>query len=176
VRLSSFIGRERELNDLRGRLTSSSRLVTIVGAGGIGKTRLALQVGAELTQRFQDGVRLVELAGLSDPRLVPENVLAALALSEPRNMTPEAALIEALRSSRLLIILDNCEHLIDACACLIYNVLVGCPELRVLATSRKPLGIEGEVIVRLHPLTAPLGDDVGSSRAGGGGSAYWRPS
>ena len=138
--------------------------MTLTGTGGCGKTRLALQVAAELVQQFPDGVWLVELAALSDPNLVPRTVAAAVDVQEQPDRSLRDTLVNALRSRRLLLILDNCEHLIDVCARLVDPLLRGCPELHVLVTSREGLGVSGEVRWRVPSLPTPPDGAASTSR------------
>jgi predicted ATPase/DNA-binding SARP family transcriptional activator len=142
-RLTSFIGREQEQTEII-RLIAKNRLVTLVGAGGVGKSRLALQVGEKSLSNFSDGVWLVELASLTDPILVPQAVCAALEMSQQMGTPALKMLTEHLALKRALLILDNCEHLINACAQLAETLLQACPDLHILATSREALGIDGE--------------------------------
>lgn len=151
--LTSFVGREREIDELTALLTTA-RLVTLGGPGGVGKTRLALEVAAVAAGRYRDGVRLIELGGLADPRLVVRTVAAALGVRES-GRSRLAALTDALRSKQLLVILDNCEHLVRACADLVDPLLRACPELRVLATSRESLAVSGEIFWPVPPLSLP---------------------
>jgi non-specific serine/threonine protein kinase len=152
--LTTFVGREAELADL-GRLLDTSRLVTLVGAGGIGKTRLALEAAAAAADRDRCGVLLVDLAPLIDPALVPDAAMAAVGVRPLPGLSPRAAFADALRDRRLLLMLDNCEHVVEAAAALAEAVLRACPALRVLATSRQPLGVQGEVAWRVPPLSIP---------------------
>jgi len=154
VQLTSFRGRERDVEDVKSLLDGTS-LLTLVGAGGIGKTRLALQVGAELIDRYPDGVWFVELASLSDPELVAHVAAQVLNVTVPQNRSPTDAIVSVLRSKRMLMILDNCEHLIDAAANLANAILTSCPDVRVLATSRQGLGISGEIVHQVPPLAVP---------------------
>ena len=152
--LSSFVGREKELPEVR-RLCSNNRLLTLTGSGGCGKTRLALAAASELVEKFDDGVWMVELASLAEPSLVPQAVAFTLGVRErPVNSLTEA-LSDYLRTRNLLLILDNCEHLIEACAELVEALLRSCPELRVLATSREALGITGEIAWPVPSLSLP---------------------
>jgi predicted ATPase/transcriptional regulator with XRE-family HTH domain len=162
--LSSFIGREREVAALCTRLAApaTTRLLTLTGAGGMGKTRLALAVAEEVLTAYPDGVCLVELAPLGEPALVPGAVAQALDLCEEPDRTVAETLLDQLRERRLLLVLDNCEHLIDACAALASTLLRGCPALRILATSREALGITGEVVWPVPPLTIPAPVRAGS--------------
>jgi predicted ATPase len=146
-------GPERELADLR-RLLAGTRLLTLTGTGGCGKTRLALQAAAEALGDHPDGVWLAELAPLSDPALVPQTAAAALGVPEQPGQAMLGTLVPALRTKRLLLVLDNCEHLIGASADLVDALLRGCPGVRVLATSREALGITGEVAWRVPPWPA----------------------
>jgi predicted ATPase/transcriptional regulator with XRE-family HTH domain len=156
--LTSFIGRQGELAELQ-RLLTRVRLLTLTGTGGVGKTRLALQVGTDASEDYSDGACLAELATIGSAALVPDVVARAVGLREqPRRALPEF-LAESLATRQLLLILDNCEHLIDACAALTARLLQICPNLRILATSREPLGVPGEVIWRVPPLSLPPGAD-----------------
>jgi predicted ATPase len=157
TQLTSFVGREREQEEL-ARLLESAPLVTLTGIGGCGKTRLALETAGRTLPRFQDGVVLVELAGLSKPELVPHAVAAALKARERSERPVVDVLADKLRSQWLLLILDNCEHLLDACAALVRRLLSSCPHLRIVATSREPLSLNGEHVFRVPPLS--LGDDA----------------
>jgi predicted ATPase/class 3 adenylate cyclase len=152
--LSPFIGRHRELSELR-ELVKESRLVTITGAGGAGKTRLAMQAAAELLDGTGDGVWLVELAPLADEMLVPIVVGSALGLKEGLDVDPLGTIIQALTPQNLLIVLDNCEHLIEAVAKFVDAVVRSCPHVRLLATSREPLGVDGERVYRMPSMALP---------------------
>lgn len=154
LQLSSFIGREREIAEIK-RLLSTTRLLTLTGPGGAGKTRLALQVAAEILEDFKDGVWLVELASLSDPALVPQTVASALRIREQPGRAILAALTDFLLPKQLLLVLDNSEHLIEACAQLANALLRACPSLRILATSRERLAVPGETIWQVPPLSLP---------------------
>ncbi|MGV9865617.1 ATP-binding protein [Rhodococcus koreensis] len=152
--LTSFVGRRREVVEVRS-LLSVSRLVTLTGIGGVGKTRLALRVAADSARAFEDGVWLVELGEVYEPGAVVDAALSALGLREGAGVAPEALLVEYLEPRKLLLVLDNCEHLVEPAADLARPLLRACPELRVLATSREPLGIGGEAVFRVPPLTMP---------------------
>src|SRR5512140_2237959 len=152
LRLSKFIGRERELAQLKPLLWSS-RLLTLTGFGGCGKTRLALQAAGHLLDAFSDGVWLVELAPISDPNLVPQVVATTLGLQDTAERSLDMVLIAHLQSREVLLVLDNCEHLIAACAELAQQLVQRCPEVHILATSREALNIEGEIIWQVPPLT-----------------------
>jgi predicted ATPase len=154
VALTSFIGRERELREV-GRLLDRSRLLTLTGAGGSGKTRLALEAATARLGGCHDGVWLVELAGLGDPELVAAETACALGLTLPSQRPALEGLGAQLSQSRRLLILDNCEHLIAACAGLAEHLLGTCSGLRILATSREPLRVPGEVTWRVPSLTLP---------------------
>lgn len=151
--LTSFVGRRRELSQAR-QLLGSSRMLTLTGVGGVGKTRLALRMAAEVRRTFPDGVWFVELAALHDARLLPHTVAQALGLRQV-SADPAADLAAHLENQRLLVVLDNCEHLTEACAVLVSKLLAAAPELRVLAASRHMLGVEGEQILAVPPLSVP---------------------
>jgi len=154
--LTPFVGREAELADVARLLADPAcRLLTMVGAGGVGKTRLGLQVATELLQRYPDGVWLVELAVLSDPALVPQAVASALGLRDLPDRPLMETLVAHLEPRDLLLILDNCEHLLDACTRLAHALLAACPNLCIMATSRESLHIAGEVTWPVDPLSLP---------------------
>lgn len=155
LQLTSFVGREREIAELRGVLADSTRLLTLTGAGGSGKTRLALVLATEMVDCFEDGVWWVELAPLSEPDLVPQAVASAVGVREAPGRPANEVLRAHLETNDLLLVLDNCEHLIDACAALADALLRTCPGLKILATSREPLGIAGETIWLVPPLSLP---------------------
>ena len=152
--LTSFIGREKEIEEIKTLLTKTS-LLTLTGSGGCGKTRLALQVAADVLDQYPDGVWLVELAPLADPALVPQTVASSLGLSEQAGKTFVQTLTEYLKSRRLLLALDNCEHLLATCAQLGNTLLRACPHLTILASSREGLGIAGEQTYRVPSLSLP---------------------
>jgi non-specific serine/threonine protein kinase len=152
--LTSFIGRELEIAEIRLSL-GTARLLTLTGVGGIGKTRLALQSAAEVTPMYRDGVRLVELEALADPRLVPAAIAAALGVREQSGCPLLETLINTLKVRNQLLVLDNCEHLVSACAEITQRLLTFCPQLRILATSREPLRINGETVRGVSPLSVP---------------------
>ena len=160
IQLNSFIGRRREIADVQ-RLLSASRLATLTGAGGCGKTRLALQVAANLVDTYNDGVWWIELAPLVDPTLVPQAVAAVLGVREQADQPVLNSLVDYLRPKNILLVLDNCEHLIDACAHVAEALLRACPNLRILATSREALNIAGENAWTVPSLSLP---DVGEKR------------
>ena len=141
--LTSFVGREREISEVK-RLLSERRLVTLCGPGGAGKTRLALAVGRALLEEFEGGVWWMELAAVPEEDLVPQAVAQALGVREAPGLSPTEALAEHLKSEKALLVLDNCEHLVEGCAELADTLLTTCPELKILATSREPLRVAGE--------------------------------
>ena len=152
--LTSFIGREKEQTEII-KLIHKHRLVTLTGSGGVGKTRLSLKVGEQLLTDFADGVWLVELAPLSDPALPVETVAAVFRVTTQSNSSIREVLINFLREKKILLILDNCEHLLNICAQLADALLKSCPTLKILATSREALGITGEVAYRVPSLELP---------------------
>ncbi len=171
IPLTSFIGRAREMAEVKSLLTprlvshpfsasrnqekGEARLVTLIGAGGSGKTRLSIQVGTDLIDSFKDGVWWVELGPLADPGLVPKTVARALGLHEVTNKPPSDTIVDFVQSKQMLLVLDNCEHVIDACARLAEQLLTTCPNLHILATSREPLKIEGENVWQVPTLAVP---------------------
>ena len=156
IQLTSFIGRKEELVDVCDLLrTRQTRLVTLTGAGGCGKTRLALRAGEALAEEYAHGAWLVELAALSDPQLLPNAVAAAFDLGESADHPLFSVLSDFLRSRQTLLILDNCEHLVQAVAPLAEALLRACPQLQILATSRETLGVAGEVAFCVQPLALP---------------------
>lgn len=157
--VTSFIGRERELAQVR-ELLGRARLLSLVGPGGIGKTRLSLQVGADLSDAFPDGIWFVEFAAIVDPALVPKVVAQVLGLQEDADTPVTQALCAHLASRRTLVILDNCEHLLHACAVLADALLRSAPDIRILASSREPLNIAGE---QAYPMPALELPDAASS-------------
>ena len=154
IPLTDLIGRAREIEEVTGWLRRG-RLVTLLGAGGAGKTRLAIASAEAALPEFGAGVWFVDLAPLSAPSLVPEAVSKALGIGEESGRSPEERLAEALSSASLLLVLDNCEHVLDACAALSSHLLSACPGLRVLATSRQALGVMGEQVYAVPSLRLP---------------------
>jgi predicted ATPase/DNA-binding XRE family transcriptional regulator len=160
AQLSAFIGREKELAEVRA-LVESSRLVTLTGAGGCGKTRLSLQVAAGLLDGSGDGVWLVELAAITGQDAVAPAICQALALAAQPGRAALDTVLDALAPLDMLIVLDNCEHLIGGCAKSADAILRHCPKVRLLATSREPLRIHGEALYRVLPLSRPRPGDTG---------------
>lgn len=151
---TSFIGREQEMAELKRRL-STTHLLTLTGVGGTGKTRLSLQLAADLLQTYPDGVWWVELAPLADPALVPTEVAAVLGVREEPGRACMATLTDELRPKHLLLILDNCEHLLAACGELAEALLPDCPQLQILVTSREALGVPSEKTFPVPSLALP---------------------
>ena len=154
LQLTSFVGRERELEEIEDQL-GRSRLLTLTGPGGCGKTRLALALGDRVAGSFADGVRWTWLAPVSDPGPVPEAVARAVGLHETPGLSPAETVAEGVGGRELLLILDNCEHVIGACAGLADALLRSCPGLKILATSREALDVAGEVVWPVPPLSRP---------------------
>jgi non-specific serine/threonine protein kinase len=152
--LTSFVGRRSTLAQIKG-LLAHSRLLTLTGAGGVGKSRTAVEVARQLARAWPDGTWLVELAGLGEPELLPNAVAAVLGVREQPGRPIQATLANYLEQRQLLLVLDNCEHLLEASAAFCHALLRGCPGLRVLATSRQPLGISGEATLALAPMDVP---------------------
>jgi len=154
VQLTSFIGRENEIAEVKQEL-DEYRLVTLTGSGGTGKTRLSLQVAAELLEKFDHGVWLVELAPLTDPELIPQTILSAIGIKEQPGKPPLELLKEYLHEKKILLLLDNCEHLISASAQVVNTLLRAAPEIKVLASSREALGVKGEASYPVQSLSLP---------------------
>jgi predicted ATPase/DNA-binding SARP family transcriptional activator len=154
IPLTSFIGRENELNEVASLLTRS-RLVTLTGSGGVGKTRLAIQVVADLSERFPDGIWFFDLAPLTEPALVPDTLANMLGLHEAGEVGITDLLINYFYTRTALVIFDNCEHLIEACAHFVHSLLTSGRSLKILATSREPLRISGEITYRVPSLEVP---------------------
>src|SRR5262252_5827600 len=154
---TSFVGRRRELGEVRKKLTEA-RLVSLVGPGGVGKTRLAIRAATELSRGFRGGGWLVELAEVLDPALVSHAVMAALNLRDQAATEPLALLLSYLRDKELLLVVDNCEHLLGAAAQVVSDLMKAAPGLRVIATSREPLSVPGEYLVPVPPLELPAPD------------------
>jgi predicted ATPase/DNA-binding NarL/FixJ family response regulator len=151
---TSFIGRRRELAELRKQL-AAARLVSLVGPGGVGKTRLAIRIATDLARGFPGGAWLVELADVRDPALVANAVIGALDLRAQASTEPQPLLLSYLQDKELLLVLDNCEHLLGAAATLVADVIRAAPRVRVIATSREPLAVGGEHVVPVPPLELP---------------------
>ncbi|PBC39575.1 protein kinase [Rhodococcus sp. ACS1] len=154
LEVTSFVGRRRELAETK-KMLSGARLVTLTGIGGVGKTRLALRVATDSRRAFKDGVWLIELDELHDAMLVISTVSATLGLRHQSADPPVALLTDYLFGKQLLLVLDNCEHLVDAVATLAKTLLRTCPGVRILATSREPLCINGEATIRVPPMSVP---------------------
>ena len=152
--VNRFIGREQDNLQVRD-LLDQHRLVTLVGPGGVGKTRLALNAARGLVTAYRDGVWMVELAGLNEPELLPQVVATTFQLRKNPNQSLQATLLEFLREKSLILLLDNCEHLIDACAGLAGLLLGQCPGITIMATSRERMEIDGEAVFLLQPLRVP---------------------
>jgi predicted ATPase/class 3 adenylate cyclase len=159
--LTSFVGREAEVAEIK-HLLSRTRLVTLSGSGGNGKTRLALQVAAEMVDQFANGVWFVDMAAVLDPALIASMVATTLRLREQPGHAMSETLTAFLQDKRLLLILDNCEQIVSACAVLADNLLKSCPDLHILATSREGLGIAGETTWRVPSLATPSTQDLSS--------------
>lgn len=164
-KLTSFIGRQRELTEIK-RMLGQSRLVILTGVGGVGKTRLALRAAESVRSDFQDGVWLVELAKVTDPDLLVHAVAEALGVRDQSVRSTEDLLLDFVAEKRLLLIMDNCEHLLEACATLISRLLNASEHLVVLATSRETLGVFGEQSWPVPPLSMPDLANVAPSRGG----------
>jgi predicted ATPase len=163
TKTKSFVGREGVVEDLE-RLLDTHPVVTLTGAGGMGKTCLALEMARQLIPRFPDGVWNVELASVTDSRAIPHAVASALGLKIPDSLARSERIASLVVSRNLLLVLDNCEHLVDAVAHFAHTVVLSNPGLRILATSREPLRIGGEALYRVSPLAVPPDDIEGSDR------------
>ena len=152
--LTEFIGRRAELAQIR-QVLGTARLVTLTGPGGIGKTRLALETASGARRAFRDGVRLADLGALRDAGLLVPEVARSLGLSDQSSHWAVAALADYLAGRQVLLVLDQCEHLADACAVLADALLRACPQVRMIATSRHVLGVAGEVTIAVPPMTVP---------------------
>ena len=152
--ISSFVGRQSDIAELT-RLLQSARLLTLTGPGGVGKTRLALEVASRAAARFADGIMFVELAALSDERLIPQIVAAGLGIEPHMRSDVFAEMCNSLQSRQLLLLLDNCEHMLEGCRALAERLLWACPHLQILATSRTRFGVAGETCWAVAPLGVP---------------------
>src|SRR5690348_16717673 len=158
---NEFVGRAAELRQIDG-LLRDARLITLIGPGGVGKARVALRAAKAAGARYANGVCLVEFSAVHEPELVPHAIARRLGLADPQSHTPQRdALLAHLRDLRLLLVLDTCEHLIDACAELAEAVLDVAPFVTVLATSREPLDVDGETTFPIRPLPVPRGKGTG---------------
>ena len=162
VGVAAFIGRERERAKVAD-LVADTRVVTLTGIGGCGKTRLAVEVAGDVASRFSDGACWVDLQGVNEPGLVAAAVAAAVDVHERPGQALTDTLAEQLHARNLLVVLDNCEHLVEACAELVGGLSSACPQLHVLATSRVPLAVEGEATFEVAPLPVPGPDAVSAS-------------
>lgn len=163
--VTSFIGRKREIAQVT-ELLSAARLVTLTGVGGVGKTRLAKRVAKGVQAQFPDGVWMVELARVSKPELLANVIVEELGIRDQSTLSPEAVLLKHLAAKRVLLVLDNCEHLLDSCATLIGNLLPATQHAVVLATSREPLGVLGEHTWPVPPLSMPDLANVAPTKGG----------
>jgi predicted ATPase/class 3 adenylate cyclase len=154
IQVTSFRGREQDLEDLKMHLVEH-RLVTLFGAGGVGKTRLAAQLGAEVLDRFPDGVWIADLAQITDAELVSSVVAKTLGVSQAHMRLIDESMTQSLKRKQLLLVLDNCEHVLEAAAALADTIHRHCPNVRILATSRQALGVSGEKVLRLASLAVP---------------------
>jgi predicted ATPase/DNA-binding CsgD family transcriptional regulator len=162
VELTSFVGRRQELHEVK-RLLTTTRLLTLTGSGGVGKTRLAISAAAEVARGFPDGVWFAPLAPIHDPLLVPQAIFVALGVQDRSSDWSLVTLTDFLADKRLLLVIDNCEHLMDACAILANTLLRACPEVHLLATSRQALGVSGEVRMPVPPMSLPLDGEKASA-------------
>lgn len=171
AQLTSFVGRDAEKAEVRD-LLADNRLVTLTGAGGVGKTRLAVQVAAAVAEKYSDGAWYVDLAPIVDPELVAVTVVRSLGLPDQPGRSPEKALLQFVGARQMLVVLDNCEHLLDASSSVTAALLGGCPRLTLLTTSREPIGVAGEVTWRVPSLSLAgdavrlFGDRAGQARPG----------
>jgi non-specific serine/threonine protein kinase len=170
--VTSFVGRRQELREVK-RLLSMTRLLTLTGSGGVGKTKLALRAAAEMSRGFPDGACLVLLDSIRDPLLVTQAVFGALGVHDQSSGVSLSALADYLASKRLLLLLDNCEHLLDGCAILASTLLASCPDLHMLATSRQALGVAGEVRMVVPPMSLPGEGEEDSPQRLLGSDAVW---
>jgi predicted ATPase/DNA-binding CsgD family transcriptional regulator len=170
--VTSFVGRRQELREVK-RLLSTTRLLTLTGSGGVGKTKLALRAAADMSRGFPDGAWLVLLASIGDPLLVTQAVFGALGVHDLSAGLSLSSVTDYLAGKRLLLVLDNCEHLLDGCAVLVGTLTASCPDLHVLATSRQALGVAGEVRMVVPPMSLPAEADETSVQRLLGCDAVW---
>jgi predicted ATPase/DNA-binding CsgD family transcriptional regulator len=170
--VTSFVGRRQELREVK-RLLTTTRLLTLTGSGGAGKTKLALRAAAEMSRGFPDGACLVLLGSVRDPLLVTQAVFGALGVHDLSSGMSLSSLTDYLADKRLLLVLDNCEHLLDACAVLASTLLAAGPDLHVLATSRQALGVAGEVRMVVPPMSLPAAGEDTSVQQLLGYDAVW---
>jgi predicted ATPase len=154
IQVTSFRGREQDLEDLKAHL-AEHRLVTLLGAGGVGKTRLAAQLGGELLERFPDGVWIADLAPITDSELVSSVVAKVVGVSQAQGRLVDESMTQSLKGKQLLLVLDSCEHVLEAAAAVADAIHRHCPNVRILATSREALGVGGEKVLRLASLAVP---------------------
>ena len=164
LQLTSFVGRQREISELKN-LLGKAKLVTLTGSGGCGKTRLALETARQLVEFYQDGIWLIELASISDPRLVLSALTSTLGIPESRDAQPIRALTKYFRTKQILLILDNCEQIVIAAAQVVEEILRSCPHVQILVTSREILDVIGEVQFRVPPLSLSSEKSSGSDTA-----------
>ena len=170
--MTSFVGRRQELREVK-RLLTTTRLLTLTGSGGAGKTKLALRAAADMSRGFPDGAWLVLLDSIRDPMLVTQAVFGALGVHDLSAGLSLSSLTDYLAGKRLLLVLDNCEHLLDACAVLVSTLCTSCPDLHVLATSRQALGVAGEARMAVPPMSLPAEGEDTSVRRLLGYDAVW---
>ncbi|MFE5705402.1 LuxR C-terminal-related transcriptional regulator [Rhodococcus koreensis] len=163
--LTTFVGRREELAQAR-RLLAESRLVTLAGLGGVGKTRLVLRTATQVQRTFRDGVRVVELAALREPGLLAQTMIDSLKLTEVSSRDSIETVEDYLRPRHMLLVLDNCEQLLEETALLVVRLLQSAPQLRILATSRQSLGVPGEAVLKVSPLPVPSPDEPVPAGAG----------
>jgi hypothetical protein len=154
VQLTTFVGREREIKEIKQQL-NEHRLITLTGSGGTGKTRVCLQVAADLIDHFDHGVWFVELAPLTHPEWIPQTIVSVIGIRDQPGKTSIESLKEYLHKKKLLILLDNCEHLVEASAKVAHELLTAAPDLKILASSREALGVTGELLYPIPSLSLP---------------------
>lgn len=159
VSLTSFIGREQELKTLHD-IFKKTRLLTLTGVGGCGKTRLAIELAAQMAERFADGIWWIGLASIQDEKLLAQTVKKILGIPDRQNASAEESILKFLQSRHALLVLDNCEHVISSCAHLVEEILTGCPEVKILATSREAFNIQGEIAWLVPSLSVPPADQT----------------